>query len=79
MDRGAWRATARGIAQSDMTEMIRHARTHTLLFPVWQHIILKNCVLDLTGLGYFPTSLSAEYGVLLLHAFSFIKSQCHIP
>ena len=79
MDRGAWWATAHGIAESDITEVIWHACTHTLLFPAWQHVILKTCVLDhLTGLGYFPTSLCAEYGVFLLHVFSFIKSQCNI-
>ena len=40
-DRGAWRATVHGVAESDMTEVTHHADTYTYYFlPIFPPALL---------------------------------------
>ena len=52
MDRGAWRATAHGVTESDMTEQLS-AHTHTgrqeCLFGCWRDAIVCSAFLDSRG------------------------------
>ena len=44
VDRGAWRATVRGVAESDMTEETKHAHFTLALFQQFTSSCFVSCV-----------------------------------